>query len=65
MGCKLQQFQEVERITRESEYYDPERTKNFLKDMKLRDPRPLINVCDKYNFIEELVRFMVKNGQLK
>ncbi|KAJ8904773.1 hypothetical protein NDN08_001289 [Rhodosorus marinus] len=65
VGCKLQQFQEVERITRESEHYEPERVKNFLKDMKLRDPRPLINVCDKYNYVGELIKFMVKNNQLR
>ena len=38
---------QVERVTRESEYYPAERTKDFLKEAKLADPRPLINVCDR------------------
>ena len=35
-------------MTRESEFYPPERTKNFLMEAKLPDARPLINVCDKW-----------------
>ena len=39
---------QVERICRESNCYDPERVKNFLKEAKLTDQLPLIIVCDRY-----------------
>ncbi|KAA8496164.1 Clathrin heavy chain 1 [Porphyridium purpureum] len=59
------QFSEAERVTRESNYYDPERVKTFLMTTKPKDPRPLINVCDRFGYIPEMVKFMVKNGQIK
>jgi len=61
----LGQYSEVERVTRESNFYDPERVKNLLFSKKLKDPRPLINVCDRFGYIEEMVRFMIKMNQLK
>lgn len=65
VACNVGQFQEAERLTRESNVYDPERAKKFLMDSRLRDPRPLINVCDRFGFVDEMVKFMVKNKQLK
>lgn len=59
------QFGEAERVTRESSVYDPERVKNFLMENKPKDPRPLINVCDRFGFVEEMVTYMVKNRQIK
>lgn len=47
-ACKTGQIKEVERICRESNFYDPERVKNFLKEAKLSDQLPLIIVCDRY-----------------
>ncbi|CAI9767563.1 unnamed protein product [Fraxinus pennsylvanica] len=44
-AAKTGQIKEVERVTRESNFYDPEKTKNFLMDAKLPDARPLINVA--------------------
>ncbi|KAJ0021343.1 hypothetical protein Pint_32516 [Pistacia integerrima] len=46
-AAKTGQIKEVERVTRESNFYDPEKTKNFLMEAKLPDARPLINVCDR------------------
>ncbi|THU69571.1 hypothetical protein C4D60_Mb08t15820 [Musa balbisiana] len=43
-AAKTGQLKEVERVTRESNFYDPEKTKNFLMETKLPDARPLINV---------------------
>lgn len=56
---------EAERVTRESSVYDPERVKAFLMEAKPKDPRPLVNVCDRFGFVEEMVTFMVKNKQIK
>jgi len=64
-SVKTQQYNETERVTRESNYYDPEKTKKYLIDNKVRDPRPLINVCDRFGYIEEMTRYFMKNGQWK
>lgn len=48
-ACKSHPLsQEVERATRESNYYPAERVKAFLMEAKLPDARPLINVCDRW-----------------
>lgn len=64
-AVKLGQFGEAERVTRESEVYDPERVKKYLMDTRPKDPRPLINVCDRFGFVDDMVKFMVKNRQMK
>lgn len=64
-AVKLEQFHEVERVTRLSNYYDPQKVKKLLMDAKLKDPRPLVNVCDRFGYIEDMVTYMVKNNMLK
>ncbi|KAA8499470.1 Clathrin heavy chain 1 [Porphyridium purpureum] len=64
-SMNLGQYDEVERVTRESNFYDPEKVKHMLIRAKLKDPRPLINVCDRFGFVAELVRYMIKQNQLK
>ncbi|SMQ52359.1 unnamed protein product [Zymoseptoria tritici ST99CH_3D7] len=59
------QLQEVERICRESNHYDPEKVKNFLKEAKLTEQLPLIIVCDRFNFVHDLVLYLYKNQQFK
>eukprot|EP00850_Spirogloea_muscicola_P021740 SM000260S09936 [mRNA] locus=s260:121843:132691:+ [translate_table: standard] len=59
------QIKEVERVTRESNFYDPERTKNFLMDSKLPDARPLINVCDRFGFVPDLTHYLYSNNMLR
>ena len=46
-GVRTGQAGEVERMTRESGHYPPERVKALLMEAKLPDARPLINVCDR------------------
>mmetsp|Transcript_60475 Transcript_60475/g.187310 ORF Transcript_60475/g.187310 Transcript_60475/m.187310 type:complete len:1025 (-) Transcript_60475:91-3165(-) len=58
-------MQEVERICRESTCYDPATVKNFLKEAKLPDPRPLIYVCDLHGFVGELTEYLYKNSLMK
>ena len=55
------QFSEVERICRESNYYNPEKVKNFLKEAKLPNQLPLIIVCDRFNFVHDLVLYLYQN----
>ena len=38
-AAKTGQLKEVERVTRESNFYPPERTKQFLMEQKLPDAR--------------------------
>ncbi|KAJ1034690.1 hypothetical protein NDA13_000947 [Ustilago tritici] len=55
------QIREVERICRESNYYNPEKVKNFLKEAKLSDQLPLIIVCDRFDFVHDLVLYLYQN----
>eukprot|EP00850_Spirogloea_muscicola_P015188 SM000114S24151 [mRNA] locus=s114:187416:198058:- [translate_table: standard] len=64
-AAKTGQIKEVERVTRESNFYDPERTKNFLMDSKLPDARPLINVCDRFGFVPDLTHYLYSNNMLR
>ncbi|KAG0638061.1 armadillo-type protein [Tuber brumale] len=59
------QMSEVERICRDSNFYNPEKVKNFLKEAKLTEQLPLIVVCDRFNFIHELVLYLYQNQQFK
>lgn len=59
------QLQEVERICRESNHYNAEKVKNFLKEAKLTEQLPLIIVCDRFNFVHDLVMYLYKNQQFK
>jgi len=64
-AARLGHVQEVERVCRESTVYDPVEVKNFLKEAKLADARPLIYVCDLHGFINELAEYLYKNNLLK
>lgn len=65
VAVELKQFNDADQVTRESEHYDPEQIKTFLKHARPRDPRPLINVCDRFGYVEELVAYFVKHKQVK
>ncbi|KAF9258879.1 clathrin heavy chain [Marasmius fiardii PR-910] len=56
------QIREVERICRESNHYNPEKVKNFLKEAKLSDQLPLIIVCDRFDFVHDLVLYLYQNN---
>ncbi|KAI0999286.1 putative clathrin heavy chain [Podosphaera aphanis] len=64
-ATKMGQFSEVERICRDSNHYNPEKVKNFLKEAKLNEQLPLIIVCDRFNFIHDLVLYLYQNQQFK
>ncbi|CAG8909320.1 unnamed protein product [Penicillium egyptiacum] len=61
----MNQVTEVERICRESNYYNPEKVKNFLKEARLTEQLPLIIVCDRFNFTHDLVLYLYQNQQFK
>lgn len=64
-ACKTGQIKEVERICRESNCFNPERVKNFLKEAKLTDQLPLIIVCDRFDYVHDLVLYLYRNGLQK
>ncbi|KAF2749326.1 clathrin heavy chain [Sporormia fimetaria CBS 119925] len=64
-ATRVGQLNEVERVCRESNFYDPEKVKNFLKEANLQEQLPLIIVCDRFNFIHDLVLYLYKNQQFK
>jgi clathrin heavy chain len=59
------QVKEVERVTRESNVYPPERVKAFLMEAKLPDARPLINVCDRFDMVGDLTAYLYSNNLLR
>lgn len=61
-AARIGQVADVERVCRESKFYNPERVRDFLKDIKLSSPLPLIIVCDTYGFIPDMVKFLSKNS---
>merc|ERR1719199_1054147 len=64
-AAKVGNLQEVERVTREDTFYDPERVRDFLKEVKLPDQRPLINVCDRFDMVEDLTHYLYSNNMSK
>lgn len=62
-AAKCNQTKELERvITEKQDNYNPEYVKNFLKEQRLPDPRPLIFLCDIHGFVDELARYLYKNN---
>lgn len=65
-AAKCNQMKEVERVIREkTDCYDPVKVKDFLKEIKLPDPKPLIFLCDIHGFVDELTKYLFKNNFTK
>jgi clathrin heavy chain len=64
-AAKVGNLQEVERVTREDNFYDAEQVRDFLKEARLPDQRPLINVCDRFDMVEDLTHFLYTNNMSK
>merc|ERR1719217_1920833 len=64
-AAKMGNLQEVERVTREDTFFDPEEVRDFLKEARLPDQRPLINVCDRFDMVEDLTHFLYSNNMSK
>ncbi|KAG2218281.1 hypothetical protein INT45_002403 [Circinella minor] len=64
-ACRTGNVREAERICRESNYYDAEKVKNFLKEARLSDQLPLIIVCDRFGFVHDLVLYLYHNNLQK
>eukprot|EP00512_Aurantiochytrium_limacinum_P004077 CAMPEP_0171496660 /NCGR_PEP_ID=MMETSP0958-20121227/6831_1 /TAXON_ID=87120 /ORGANISM="Aurantiochytrium limacinum, Strain ATCCMYA-1381" /LENGTH=1691 /DNA_ID=CAMNT_0012030799 /DNA_START=355 /DNA_END=5430 /DNA_ORIENTATION=+ len=64
-AAKMGQFDAVIRQCRESQYYDPEKVKEFLLLENMQDPRPLIHVCDRHGYIAELTSYLYSKNLTK
>lgn len=64
-AAKLGQIKEIERVVRDNNVYDGEKVKNFLKEAQLQDQLPLIVVCDRYDFVHDLILYLYKNKFFK
>lgn len=64
-ASKMSQFNEVERIVRDNNVYNPERVKNFLKDANLENQLPFIIVCDRHDFVHEMILHLYKTSNMK
>lgn len=64
-AAKMNQTKEIERIVRDNNVYNGEKVKNFLKEFKLDDQLPLIIVCDRFNFVHDLILYLYKNQYFK
>ena len=64
-AAKVGNLPEVERVTREDTFFDPEEVIDFLKEARLPDQRPLINVCDRFDKVEDLTHFLYSNNMSK
>ncbi|XP_022191703.2 clathrin heavy chain [Nilaparvata lugens] len=61
-ACKTNQFKELERMCRESNFYNGRNVFNYLKSAKLQDQISIIIVCDRFNFVDELVIYLYQNN---
>jgi len=57
-----QQFLEVARVCRENEHYNAKEVKDYLLSQKVKDPRPLIHVCDRFGYVRELTQYLYTNN---
>ncbi|RZF40357.1 hypothetical protein LSTR_LSTR008787 [Laodelphax striatellus] len=64
-ACKTNQIREVERMCKESNFYNARNVFNYLKSTKLQDQIPIIIVGDRFNFVDELVIYLYQNNLQK
>jgi len=64
-ASKMGQFDMVIKVCKESTAYDPLEVKEFLINSKLADPRPLIHVCDRHGFVDEMTTYLHSNKLMK
>lgn len=60
-GVISNNWPEVERVIKEYDNYDPAKVLEFFLEKKLINQKPLIILCDKYDYIEQLTVYLYKN----
>ena len=64
-AVRIGNMPELQRVVKDSDKYDPEYVKNFLKEAKLMDQLPLIIVCDRFDFVEDMISYLFKGDMLQ
>ncbi|AMD22448.1 HGR109Cp [Eremothecium sinecaudum] len=64
-AVKVGEFQEVQKIVKSSNVYDPEKIRNYLKDSDLPDQLPLVIVCDRFDYVHDLVLYLHKTKNMR
>lgn len=64
-GVITNNFLEVQRVIKDYDCYDPSKVLEFFLERKLVDPKPLIYLCDKHDYIEQLTNYLYKNKLLR
>jgi len=65
-AANVGQIAQIEHVCRENNHYDPAAVKSFLLETnKVKDPRPLIHVCDRHGFVPELTQYLYTNQMYK
>ena len=60
--AKIGDFQEMIKICSESNHLQPEKVRDYLINQDFEDKFPLIIVCNRFGFIEELTNYLYKMG---
>jgi clathrin heavy chain len=60
-ATQLAQLGDVEAVCRDHQHYDAKEVKEFLISRNLKDPRPLIHVCDLNGYVDELTQYLHQN----
>lgn len=61
-ACKTGRMKELERFCRESSCYDAHKVKTFLMRSNMTHQLPLIRVCDRFDFVKDLIFYLYGNG---
>ena len=64
-AAKTGQIKGVKHVMRKTNFYDAEKTKNFLMEARLPDACLLINVCDQFGFVPDLIYYLYSNNMLR
>ena len=65
VAAKTGRIKGVNLVTRKSNFYDAEKTNNFLMEVRLLDAHLLINVCDQFGFVPDLIYYLYSNNMLQ
>ena len=64
-ATKMGQFKEVERMCREGNAFDPKEVEAFLIESNLPDPLALINLCNRFDMIEDMTQYLYEQHLTK
>ena len=61
-ACELGHWEEVERLCKESQHLPVERLRDYFMQQDFPNRTPLLVLCNRFEFIEDLTKFLYKKG---